>query len=82
MALLKHAFGQALEKDNELENTIVEERHDKGAPASLQSGRRPKTTGGIMRIGFEGETFLSMQHTVTTMPRYHINNFHDVGRFV
>ena len=33
MALLKRAFGQAHEKDNELDNTIAEERRDKGAPA-------------------------------------------------
>ena len=69
MALLKHAFGQALEKDNELENTIVEERHDKGAPASLQSGRRPKNMEGIIRLGFEGESLISMQHMATTTPR-------------
>ena len=35
-----------------------------------------------MRIGFEKQTFLSMQHTVTTIPRYHVNNFHAMGRFV
>ena len=64
------------------DNIIAEEWCNKGAPAPSQSGRRPNTTGGIMRIGFEGETFLSMQHTVTTMPHYHVNNFHAMGIFV
>ena len=69
------------QEDNELEDTLAEERRNKGAPAPSQSGRRPNTTGGIMRIGFEGWTLLSMQHTVTMMPRYHVNNFHAMGVF-
>ena len=69
MALLKHAFGQSYEKDNELENTIAEERRDKGAPAPSRSGRRPKNMEGIIRLGFEGESLISMQHMATTMPR-------------
>ena len=68
MALLKCAFGQAHEKDNELKNTIAEEQRDKGAPAPSQSGRRPKNMEGIIRLGFEGESLISMQHLATTMP--------------
>ena len=60
----------ARDKDNELGETIAEERHDKGAPTPLQSGKRPKTTEGIIRLGFEGESFITMQHMATTTPRY------------
>ena len=60
MALLKRAFGQAHEKDNELENTIAEERRDKGAPAPLQSSRKPKIMEGIIGLGIEGESLISM----------------------
>ena len=69
MPLLKRALGQAHEKDNELENTPAEERHDKGAPAPSQSGRRLKNMEGIIRLGFEGESLMSMQNLATTTPR-------------
>ena len=69
MTLLKHPFGQAHEKDNELENSIAEERRDKGAPTPSQSGRRPKIMEGIIRLGFEGESLIFMQHLATTTPR-------------
>ena len=60
MTLLKRAFGHAYEKDNELENTPAEDRRDKGAPAPSQSGRRPKNMEGIIRLGFKGESLISM----------------------
>ena len=44
------------------DNTIAEERRNKGAPAPSQSGRRPKNKVGIIRLGFEDECLISVQH--------------------
>ena len=40
-----------------------------GAPAPSQSGRRPKNKVGIIRLGFEDEPLITMQHLATTAPR-------------
>ena len=51
------------------ENTIAEDRCNMGAPTPSQSGRRPKTMEEIMRLGFEGESFITVQHMAKTTPR-------------
>ena len=38
-----------------------------------------KLRAEIMRVGFDEEGLLSMQHTVIVMPRHHVNTFHAVG---
>ena len=68
MALPYYAFGQAHEEDNELGDYHSEERHDEGAPTLSQSGRRPKTTEGTIRLGFKGEFFLSLQYMARITP--------------
>ena len=43
------------------DNTIREERRNKGALAPSQSGRRPRRMEGKIRLGFEGEPLIFMQ---------------------
>ena len=51
------------------DNIIAEEWRKKGAPAPSQSGRRPRRTEGIIRLGFEGESLIFMQLMVKITPR-------------